>query len=156
MSPGRASQPHQVPVEPVDLFAYGSLQFPEVMRVLLGRTPPGRPAQAAGWRVAALPGRVYPALVPAPSTDLAAGQLVTGLHPAEWRILDAFEDQLYDLSRLTLTDGRIAWAYVYSDGAGQTAGEWDMHAFERDHLADYLKRCAVWRHDVTTRMPDRP
>jgi gamma-glutamylcyclotransferase (GGCT)/AIG2-like uncharacterized protein YtfP len=127
----------------VDLFVYGSLLFPEVMRVLLGRVPNTTPATLAGWRVAALPGRVYPALVRAEA--LARGQLVTDLTPKEWQTLDAFEDTVYDLRRLTLTDGRDAWAYVCADHSDALPHDWDIHTFERDHLTDYLKRCGTWR-----------
>ncbi len=42
------------------LFAYGSLRFPEVLEVLLGRVPSTKPAEAEGWRVIPLPGLVYP------------------------------------------------------------------------------------------------
>jgi gamma-glutamylcyclotransferase (GGCT)/AIG2-like uncharacterized protein YtfP len=127
----------------VDLFVYGSLLFPEVMRVLIGRVPATTPAALAGWRIAALPGRVYPALVPAEA--LAKGQLVIDLTPKEWQTLDAFEDPVYDLRRLTLTDGRDAWAYVCPDHTDASPHDWDIHTFERDHLTDYLKRCASWR-----------
>ncbi|WP_250292550.1 gamma-glutamylcyclotransferase, partial [Frankia sp. CiP1_Cm_nod1] len=50
-------------VGPSELFVYGTLCFPEVARALLGRLPCSRPAAAAGWRAAALPGRAYPGLV---------------------------------------------------------------------------------------------
>ncbi|WP_445548822.1 gamma-glutamylcyclotransferase, partial [Frankia sp. CiP1_Cm_nod2] len=51
-------------VGPSELFVYGTLCFPEVARALLGRLPCSRPAAAAGWRAAALPGRAYPGPVP--------------------------------------------------------------------------------------------
>lgn len=146
-----SDQPYQVPTDPVDLFAYGTLQFPEVLRVLLGRVPRSTPAAAAGWRVAALPGQIYPTLVPAPPMARVTGQLVTGLGPAEWRTLDAFEDRLYDLRRLTLTDGRVAWAYVCSDSNSASPDDWEVGSFERNHLIDYLKRCAAWRQAQTTK-----
>ena len=134
----------------MDLFVYGSLLFPEVMRVLLGRVPDSTPATVAGWRVAALPGRVYPCLVPAEA--LARGQVVSGLKPAEWRTLDAFEDTVYDLRRLTLTDGRDAWAYVCTSPSDALPHDWDFQTFERDHLTDYLKRCSAWRQRYESRI----
>src|SRR6266487_644351 len=97
-----SGQPGRLSAGSEALFVYGSLLFPEVMRVLLGRIPAGLPASVAGWRVAALPGRVYPALVP--GETVAKGQLISDLTPADWRLLDAFEDDVYELRRLTLTD----------------------------------------------------
>jgi Gamma-glutamyl cyclotransferase, AIG2-like len=58
-----SGQPDRLSAAPADLFIYGSLLFAEVMRVLIGRAPDSTPAALVGWCVAALPGRVYPALV---------------------------------------------------------------------------------------------
>lgn len=136
--------PDRLPAaDPQALFAYGTLMLPEVLRVLLGRTPASGPASIAGWRVAALPERVYPALVPGEA--IAKGQIITDLTPPEWRLLDAFEDDVYELRRLTLTDGRHAWAYICADPTAASPEDWDIDTFERDHLAAYLKRCAAWR-----------
>ena len=106
-------------------------------------------ASVAGWRVAALPGRVYPALVAGEA--IAKGQLITDLTPDEWRILDAFEDDVYELRRLTLTNGRHGWTYICADHAHAEPHDWDINSFERDHLTNYLKRCATWRQRYDTR-----
>ncbi len=122
---------------------YGSLRFPEVMRVLLDRVPAYTPAVASGWLVAALPGRPYPALVTA-SGD-AAGLCVDDLSPAEWVVIDAFEDDVYDLRRLSLRDGSHAWAYVCADAAEVLPTAWSCREFSNDHLVAYVARCARWR-----------
>lgn len=57
--------PRRLDVAPVMLFAYGTLMFPEVLQVLLGRVPDVVSATVAGWRVARLPGRIYPVMVAA-------------------------------------------------------------------------------------------
>src|SRR5215470_5909353 len=113
----------RLPVDPQALFVYGSLLFPEVLRALLGRVPDRTAAAAAGWRVAALAGRRYPGLVP--GDGQASGTLITGLAPDEWRILNAFEDDLYELRRLTLTDARHGWAYVWPDDRAALTEDWD-------------------------------
>src|ERR1700722_17971188 len=92
----------RLPGDQAALFVYGTLTFPEVARVLLGRTPGSIAVSIAGWRVAALPGSVYPTLVTAEA--IAHGRLIADLTVHEWRIIDAFEDDNYDLRRLTLTD----------------------------------------------------
>jgi len=144
-----SGQPGRLSAGPEALFVYGSLLFPEVMRVLLGRVPASVPASVAGWRVAALPGRVYPALVAGEA--IAKGQLITDLTLSEWRLLDAFEDDIYELRRLTLTDGRHGWTYICADHTHAAPHDWDLDTFERNHLTDYLKRCAAWRHRYETR-----
>ncbi|MGW0249487.1 gamma-glutamylcyclotransferase family protein [Nocardia goodfellowii] len=123
------------------LFVYGTLQFPEVLTVLLGRCPELVPAELPGWRVAALPGRVYPGLVREPGA-LARGMLLCGLEPAEWLVLDSFEDDEYDLRPVVL-DGRAAWTYVWT--AAASPDHWYAAAFAATHLADFLPHCAQWR-----------
>ncbi|GLZ16185.1 hypothetical protein Acsp04_64200 [Actinomadura sp. NBRC 104425] len=86
------------------LFVYGTLRFPEVLRVLLGRVPDMRPATATGWSVRALPGKVYPGLVADPD-GVARGLVMTDLTEDERRLLDAFEGDGYDPVLIPLDDG---------------------------------------------------
>jgi gamma-glutamylcyclotransferase (GGCT)/AIG2-like uncharacterized protein YtfP len=130
-------------VDPDALFVYGSLLFPEVLRALLDRVPDSTSATAIGWRVAALPGRVYPALVP--GNRAVAGRLLTGLTANEWRIIDAFEDDVYELRRLTLADELHGWAYICQSEAGTTSDGWNADDFAAKHLVSYVANCVVWR-----------
>ncbi|MFD6160762.1 gamma-glutamylcyclotransferase family protein [Nocardia sp. NPDC060256] len=125
------------------LFAYGTLQFPEVLEVLIGRVPQRTTATAPGWRVAALPGRVYPGLVPEPNA-LAHGVLLAGLTAAEWAILDAFEDDEYDLRPIHLADSADpAWTYVWTAPVAQE--DWHRGHFATHHLPHFITRSAEWR-----------
>ncbi|WP_285494346.1 gamma-glutamylcyclotransferase family protein [Actinomadura sp. NBRC 104425] len=130
-------------MDPEALFVYGSLQFPEVLFALIDRVPDHNPAAAAGWRVATLPGEVYPGLVPGES--IARGYLLTGLTADEWQLLDAFENPLYDLKRLDLVDGRHGWAYVCNPTAEVGDDDWSAERFQAQHLPAYIERCAAWR-----------
>ncbi|MDT0307654.1 gamma-glutamylcyclotransferase family protein [Streptomyces sp. DSM 44917] len=126
------------------LFVYGTLQFPEVLQALLGRVPSRAPASADGWRAASLAGRVYPGLVP--STLTARGLLLTDLTADEWRRLDDFEDDLYDLRQLPLNDGRHGWTYTWS-GPDVLPATWQADEFAALHLTSYAARCArIARH----------
>ena len=127
-------------VAPDHLFVYGTLQFPEVLQALLGRTPTSKPASVPGWRAAALERRVYPGLVPAEGT--ANGLLLTDLAVGEWRTLDNFEDDHYDLRPLHLTDGGYGWAYVWP-AAEVLPENWNEEDFASRHLAAYAARCAA-------------
>ncbi|WP_406279865.1 gamma-glutamylcyclotransferase [Nocardia sp. NBC_00881] len=124
------------------LFAYGTLQFPEVLTVLLGRVPSLEPAELTGWRAAVLPRRVYPGLVLA-SGELTPGAVLAGLSAAEWMILDAFEDDEYDLRRVRVGD-RVepVWTYVWT--AATDSAEWRRDRFAADHLAVFASRSARW------------
>ncbi|SDC27352.1 gamma-glutamylcyclotransferase family protein [Actinokineospora iranica] len=125
------------------LFVYGSLRFPEVLLALLDRVPANAPAQAQGWRVAALADYVYPALVPAPGT--ANGILLLGLTTQEWHVLDAFENEIYQLHCLSLDNNRSGWAYVCHSFVGVLPQDWDAKHFAEHELDSYVERCRIWR-----------
>jgi len=133
------------------LFVYGTLLFPDVLQAVLGRVPIMTPASLPGWRAAALPGRVYPGLVPATdgSGRGAAGQVLTGLSAGEWAVLDAFEGDAYDRRELVLGDDRQVWTYVWCDGAAVAAHDWDPAWFARTELPTYVDGCVSWRDDLT-------
>ncbi|MGW4030713.1 gamma-glutamylcyclotransferase family protein [Streptomyces sp. NPDC004838] len=125
-------------VEPDALFVYGTLQFPEVLRALLGRVPRTAPATASGWRPAVLDHRVYPGLVAADQD--VSGLLLDDLNREEWRALDTFEGDEYDLRQIPLTDGTHGWAYVWP-GSDVLPENWDPAHFRTHHLTAYAARC---------------
>ncbi|MGW5218250.1 gamma-glutamylcyclotransferase family protein [Nocardia sp. NPDC004085] len=127
------------------LFVYGTLQFPEVLTALLGRVPSLEPAELTGWRAATLPRRLYPGLVSA-AHGRARGAVLSGLTATEWAILDAFEDDEYDLRRVRV-DGRKApvWTYVWTVAADPA--DWERDRFAAEHLAGFTARSARWRQE---------
>ncbi|HET6636159.1 MAG TPA: gamma-glutamylcyclotransferase family protein [Streptomyces sp.] len=127
-------------LSPEPLFVYGTLRFPQVLQALLGRVPDSRAGTAAGWRTAALAGRVYPGLVPAADAT-AEGLLLTGVSPGERERLDEFEGAAYALRPLPMTDGGYAWAYVWQ-GDEVLDEDWDAEVFAAEHLAGYAARLA--------------
>ncbi len=135
-----SSRRDRLPDAPDVLFVYGTLQFDAVLKALLGRVPASNPASAPEWRAAALEGRVYPGLVAAPGAT-AAGLLLTDLTDQEWRLLDAFEDDRYDLREVALSTGDRGLAYLWP--SGETRPEnWDPAEFKELHLPAYAERCA--------------
>jgi gamma-glutamylcyclotransferase (GGCT)/AIG2-like uncharacterized protein YtfP len=93
--------------------------------------------------VAALPSRTYPGLVAADS--VVEGMLLTGLMPEEWHVLDDFEDDDYELQKVSLADARSSWSYIYPHD-DVLAHDWDRVDFERRVLSGYVERCARWRN----------
>jgi gamma-glutamylcyclotransferase (GGCT)/AIG2-like uncharacterized protein YtfP len=130
--------------EPGDLFAYGTLQFPGILSALLRRIPEHAAGTVPGWRVAALTARSYPGMVPA-GQAAASGILLTGLTMAEWRLIDSYEDDYYELRQLTLTDGRPCWTYAWVRHADVAGHDWSAPEFAARHLADFTRRCRAWR-----------
>jgi gamma-glutamylcyclotransferase (GGCT)/AIG2-like uncharacterized protein YtfP len=125
------------------LFAYGTLQFTEILGVLLGRLPEHRPGAAAGWRAAALDGRVYPGLVRADAT--VTGRVITGLTDEELRVIDEYESGPYELVRLTLDDGSEGWTYAWTELAAVLPQDWSARDFAAQHLPAFAEACRVWR-----------
>ncbi|MBO8195052.1 gamma-glutamylcyclotransferase [Streptomyces oryzae] len=138
-------------LSPVDsaadaLFVYGTLRFRRILAALLGRVPSGTPATASGWRTAALAGRPYPGLVPAPG-QTASGLLLSGLSPREWRILDDFEDDEYELVPLAVESGTrgypgpgTVWSYTWAAPGDVRTGNWEADTFAERQLDRYAAR----------------
>lgn len=133
------------------LFVYGTLRFAPVLEALLGRVPQMSPASVVGWRAAALPGRVYPGLVPA-ADRRCDGILLSGLRRSDRVVLDMFEGDPYEPRELRLADGRTAVAYLWRNTADVTADDWDPQAFASRHLAYYVQRCRQWRRSLDGRL----
>ncbi len=127
------------PTEP--LFVYGSLTFDQVLAVLLGRVPASVAAGLPDHEVRCVRGAAYPALVPTTSPGReAAGRLLTDLTAGDWRILDSFEHELYDLVGVVavVADGARSGrdpvacrTYLTAPGrTGELGGPWDRAVLE--------------------------
>ncbi len=148
-APAAAGQDRLAAV-PGALFAYGTLQFPGVLKALLGRVPEHASGTVPGWRVAALVARTYPGMVPAGQAT-ASGVLITGLSAADWRLIDTYEQDFYELRQLTLADGRRGWTYAWVNHAEVASHDWSAPDFATRYLADFTERCRAWRrrYDAT-------
>lgn len=135
-----------------ELFVYGSLSFPPVLEVLLGRVPKQEQAQLSGWRAAALRDRVFPGLTPA--SRQVGGLLLQALTPAERGMIDAFEGRFYDLVTVHLDDGRAAVTYTCADASLVCETDWDRESFGRRHLDAYVSMCTRWRTGFVTDSED--
>ncbi len=150
--PPAAGRRGRLAMAPDTLFAYGTLQFRGVLGALLRRVPEHAPGTVTGWRVAALAARTYPGMVQAGQAT-AAGILISGLTPGEWRLIDTYEDDFYELRQVTLTDGRSGWTYAWVNHADVASHDWSAPDFAARHLAGFTDRCRAWReqYDATGR-----
>lgn len=117
-----------------------------MQRALLGRVARSISTTATGWRVAALQGRTYPGLVAGDGT--VTGHVLLDLDPDDWRVIDAFEDNIYDLQRIRLDDGNDAWAYACHDRDVALPDDWDVPRFLSRELPGYARHCAGWRAEL--------
>ncbi|MGZ8217152.1 gamma-glutamylcyclotransferase family protein [Methylomagnum sp.] len=130
----------------IQLFAYGTLQIPEVMRAVTGAEFPSQPARLEGYARYRLSGRAYPGLRREPGT-LAEGLLYGGIDAEALRRLDAFEDDFYRRETLAVLDtgGGAVAAEVYVVPPAHYSllvyQPWDLEEFRRAALAGFMARC---------------
>jgi gamma-glutamylcyclotransferase (GGCT)/AIG2-like uncharacterized protein YtfP len=128
------------------LFAYGTLQMPEVFRAVTGRSLPARPATLAGYARYRLRGLSYPGLIAEPGA-VTEGLLITGIEPRELARLDHFEDDFYRrvTLRVSIGAGELVRADVYVIPAAHRdliePRLWQLDAFVLDEGPEFLRRC---------------
>lgn len=79
----------------MELFVYGTLMVPAVMRGVCGYTDFGMPARLCGYRRRLIHGEVYPAIVADPA-EVVVGLVYHGVTSGQIALLDAFESDLYE------------------------------------------------------------
>ena len=152
------------------LFAYGTLLFPPVLRVIAGSVPRSIPATLDGFARRRVAGELFPAIVEAPG-ERVDGVLYLGLDDRAWRRLDAFEGDLYERRSVVVTvpralvpaeldsAGACDGGSLIAGGAAErrtlsgltyvldrelrhrsSAALWDPDAFARDHLEAFVAR----------------
>ena len=129
----------------VNLFVYGSLMFPEILEQLLQRRPALIEAELPGYRRGRLHGKCYPGIT-ACQDQSVNGMLLQGLRPRELAILDAFEDQLYQRTNVSVidSDGRRVQAEAYCVAERYrrqlTLHDWDVDRFIAHDMAGFIAR----------------
>jgi gamma-glutamylcyclotransferase (GGCT)/AIG2-like uncharacterized protein YtfP len=126
------------------VYAYGTLQVPAIIAQIVGREVVGCPARLSGYARWCIEGRLYPAIVEAPASEVD-GIVYPGLDTAELERLDTYEGELYERRELPVRVGDVtiaACTYVLrAEHAHWLSREpWDLARFEREHLASYLAR----------------
>jgi len=124
------------------LYTYGTLQVAAIIERIVGRPLAGVPARLDGYARFRVRGRVYPAIVEAAGAEVS-GVLYPGLEAAELDRLDFYEGDLYERREVSVWEGAVAHraaTYVLRPELRHelTDEPWDMAAFLRDHLDEYL------------------
>lgn len=129
------------------LYVYGTLQVPEIFQQIVGRRLQAEPATLEGYARYRVQARVYPAIVEQVGGRVD-GRVYSGLSSTELERLDLYEGDLYERRVVDLSrQGVYIQAHVYVLRAGQhhllSSDTWDLDAFTRDHLTDYLSQIRV-------------
>lgn len=127
------------------VFCYGTLLFPEVMRLVSGIGEAGRPALAPGWARYRVRGEAFPALVEQAGAR-TRGAVFERVGAEALARLDAFEGALYLRRALEVeyeggARGRAqAWVLAPQHAHVLTREPWDPDAFAASELRA-LVRC---------------
>ncbi|MCY4614288.1 MAG: gamma-glutamylcyclotransferase [Nitrospira sp.] len=142
----------------IHLFTYGTLEIPEVMEAVTGRTLASAEGRARGFAKFLLRGRIYPGMT-AVQGAICSGRVYYDMDSRTLEILDAFEDEVYTRQRVDVevTEGRSLQAYAYlilpQDRACLTSAAWQPDEFITKHLVLYLEACKAFHRDVSVRSP---
>lgn len=154
------------------VFVYGSLMSPSVVKGLIGRVPDNSPSSSTTarlWGYARHPvkQKVYPAIIPASSSNSSRqsfvdGMIWQGLTDSELKAFDWFEDDDYERTRVPVelllkictestskdkdTNSQTSRiivkmdAYIWANPSSELEvdQEWSFDAFCREHLDWYL------------------
>ena len=95
-----------------DLFAYGTLNEPQIQRAVFGRIIPGSPDALGGYKKETIDiqGQRYQAA--GPDEQGSVDGFVLSLSGDELRAADDYETFAYDKVSVTLESGRAALVYV--------------------------------------------
>jgi len=128
---------------PEQLFCYGTLCVPDIMRRVSGNLPASVTSTLLNYACYGLAGLVYPGILPEKGA-LVSGVLYQGLSRAQLAKLDAYEGEQYRRVRVWVMTGQDqrarAWTYVLQPRYyhRMTGRAWSLEQFRRDQLSLYL------------------
>jgi gamma-glutamylcyclotransferase (GGCT)/AIG2-like uncharacterized protein YtfP len=119
----------------MNLFAYGTLMWPEIMSDVIDRKVEGRPARLSDARRLRVKDQVYPSLVPAEGFEVE-GIVYSDLSEAEVAALDHFEGEEYVRRSVEVRcgDQMVTTDVYFTSEAGMALHEPDE--WTPEHLSD--------------------
>ena len=126
------------------VFAYGTLQIPEVMLAVTGRSFKSIPAVLNGYQRLAVKNKTYPAILKRDGCYVN-GVLYQNIDAEAITLLDQFEDVCYDRELVDIdVDNKMEKAFVYvwkDEYKNQLSNEeWCLEEFKRKYLKRYINR----------------
>lgn len=128
---------------PDQLFCYGTLCVPEIMRRVSGSLPASISSTLLNYACYGLTGLAYPGIVPEKGARVC-GVLYQGLSRAQLAKLDAYEGGQYRRVRVRVNTGQAqrlrAWTYELQPRFYHrlTGRAWSLEQFSREQLPLYL------------------
>lgn len=128
----------------MNLFAYGTLMWPDVLEAVTGRRMEGRKITLSGYKRVRVKDQHYPVILQS-EEDSVEGILYLHLTEEEFRCLDAFEGMEYDRTEVLLGEDN-AFAYVLSNDWEHVADStpWKPEDMRPEHLAMFCEEYRGW------------
>jgi gamma-glutamylcyclotransferase (GGCT)/AIG2-like uncharacterized protein YtfP len=125
--------------ERMNLFAYGTLMWPEVLEAVTGRRMTGEKMTLSGYKRLRVKGERYPVVIDS-ARDSVEGVFYRNLSTREFQCLDRFEGEQYDRIEQTFGAER-AFVYVLSKDWKHIAEieVWGPEHLTEEDLAAFLQ-----------------
>ena len=125
---------------------YGSLQFPKIVKLLIGRAPTTTDVLLHDHRVAALKDRKFPGLI-SEANCTAQGKIID-ITDEEFSVISDFENESYTkhfyesrtVSVVVANKQIEAITFVWTDPNTVLDTDWNKEDFQKTHLNSYIKR----------------
>ena len=98
-----------------NLFAYGQLRDKLTQEKVFGRVIEGNPDVLQDYSLSAIDiqGSTYPIAIPKQGSSIQ-GEVIE-VNPAELKLIDEWETDTYQRTKVTLKSGKQAWVYTASE-----------------------------------------
>lgn len=128
-----------------NLFVYGSLMFPDLMKALCGRDFEMLDANLYGFRRLMVCDQPYPAIIPEHG-QLVRGKLILNVPDDVLGLLVFYEGDEYRQETVEVQTGHgtiVSEVFVWNVGITRLLdATWEAKVFERDFLEEYVRRIA--------------
>ncbi|MEM9353020.1 MAG: gamma-glutamylcyclotransferase family protein [Planctomycetota bacterium] len=127
----------------MNVFAYGTLMFPEVWRRIVGQERSGKKARVEGFALYRVQNAVFPGMIHEAGAEVW-GVVFEDIDEETLFELDAYESDFYkrEVVEAVAADGRTydceAFIVPQSHRAALTEQPWDAESFEKNDLQAYL------------------
>ncbi|CAF1858797.1 hypothetical protein Bca4012_032454 [Brassica carinata] len=127
-----------------DVFVYGSFQEPDIVNIMLERTPEIISVTLPGFKRFRLKGRLYPCIVPSEAGEVH-GKALMGLTDKELSNLDAVEGNEYEkvtveVVRKENSAKMIVKTYIWiNKNDPDMYGEWDFEEWKQLHMPKFME-----------------
>ncbi|ESQ47052.1 hypothetical protein EUTSA_v10027966mg [Eutrema salsugineum] len=127
-----------------NVFVYGSFQEPDIVKIMLDRTPEILSVTLPGFKRFRLKGRLYPCIVPSEAGEVH-GKVLMGLTNEELASLDAVEGNEYErvvvgVVRKDNFEKMTVKTYIWiNKDDPNICGEWDFEEWKQLHMPKFME-----------------